>query len=353
MKRRARKVGLAGAALGVVAAGLATAFAIERTLVRRSVNAPGDRYVDEDFADLPFDQELTVTAADGTDLHVEVVEPRVDTGKPAIVFVHGFALDMGTFYFQRKLFTERGDHRLVFYDQPGHGRSSRLRSGRYDIAGLGQSLSAVLDATVPDGHIILVGHSMGGMAIMAFAEQYPEWFGARVTGVALISTSARVIDRAKLAVPSLVARASAPFFPLWDKAATLGGSAIERARFASSDLAWLLTRRYGFGDAKPSPSLVSFVEGMNSRTSVETLTKYLNTIYNHNRFPALAALRGVPVLVIVGDRDYLTPMVHSEEIVKYLPDARLVVVENSGHVVMLERADEVNAALGPFVEKIS
>ena len=351
--RRAKQVGIAGAAIGVVAAGLATAFAVERTLVRRSVTAPGDRYADEPFGDQPFDTELTVTAADGTDLHVEIVEPKQPTGKPTIVFVHGFALDMGTFYFQRRLFAERGDHRLVFYDQPGHGRSSKLKSGNYDIAGLGESLAAVLDATVPDGHIILVGHSMGGMAIMAFAEKYPEWFGNRVTGVVLISTSARLIDRAKLALPSLVARASAPFFPLWGTAAHLGGGAIDRARFASSDLAWLLTRRYGFGEPKPSPSLVSFVEGMNSRTSVETLTRYLTTLYNHSRYPALAALRGVPVLVIVGDRDYLTPVSHSQEIVKRLPDAKLVTIENSGHVVMLEKAAEVNAAMLPFVEKIS
>jgi pimeloyl-ACP methyl ester carboxylesterase len=352
-RRRAKQVGIAGAALGVVAAGLATAFAIERTLVRRSVNAPGDPYADEAFADQPFDAELAVTAADGTQLHVEIVEPTAPTGKPTIVFVHGFALDLGTFYFQRKMFTERGDHRLVFYDQPGHGRSSKLKSGNYDIATLGESLAAVLNATVPDGHIILVGHSMGGMTIMSFAEKYPEWFGNRVTGVALISTSARLIDRAKLALPSLVARASAPFFPLWGTAAHLGGNVIERARFASSDLAWLLTRRYGFGDTKPSPSLVSFVEGMNSKTSVETLTKYLNTLYTHNRYPALAALRGVPVLVVVGDKDYLTPVAHSEEIIKRLPDARMVKIEDSGHVVMLEKAAEVNDALLPFVEKIS
>jgi pimeloyl-ACP methyl ester carboxylesterase len=211
----------------------------------------------------------------------------------------------------------------------------------------------VLDATVPDGHIILVGHSMGGMTIMAFAEQFPEWFGNRVTGVGLISTSARLIDRAKLAVPSLVARASAPFFPLWGTAAHLGGGAIDRARMVSSDLAWLLTRRYGFGDPKPSPSLVSFVEGMNSRTSVETLTRYLNTLYNHNRYPALTALRGVPVLVLVGDRDYLTPVGHSEEILKYLPEAEFVKIENSGHVVMLEKADEVNAQLAAFVERVT
>jgi pimeloyl-ACP methyl ester carboxylesterase len=352
-RRRAKQVGIAGAAIGVVAAGLATAFAVERTLVRRSVNAPGDPYVEEPFADQPFDSQVAVTAADGTHLHVEIVEPTVPTDKPTIVFVHGFALDMGTFYFQRKMFAERGDHRLVFYDQPGHGQSSKLKSGNYDIATLGESLAAVLNAIVPDGHIILVGHSMGGMTIMSFAEKYPEWFGNRVTGVVLISTSARIVDRAKLALPSLVARASAPFFPLWGTAAQLGGNVIERARFASSDLAWLLTRRYGFGDAKPSPSLVSFVEGMNSKTSVETLTKYLNTLYNHNRYPALAALRGVPVLVIVGDRDYLTPVSHSEEIIKRLPDARMVKIEDSGHVVMLEKAAEVNAAILPFVEKIS
>src|SRR4051812_42484493 len=352
-RRRAKQVGIVGAAVGVAAAGLATAFAIERVLVRRSVNAPGDPWADEPFGDQPFDSELTVTAADGTELHVEIVEPKAPTGKPTIVFVHGFALDMGTFHFQRQALAARGDHRLVFYDQPGHGKSSRLKSGDYDIAALGKSLATVLDATVPDGHIILVGHSMGGMTIMAFAEQYPEWFGKRVTGVVLMSTSAGLIDKTKLGLPSLVARASAPFFPLWGRAAHLGGGAIDRARVASSDLAWLLTRRYGFGDVKPSPSLVTFVEEMNSKTSVETLTKYLHTLYAHNRFPALSALRGVPVLVIAGTKDYLTPVAHSEEILKHLPEAELVKIDNSGHVVMLEKADEVNTALVKFLERIS
>jgi pimeloyl-ACP methyl ester carboxylesterase len=352
-KRRAKQVGIVGAAVGVVAAGVATAFAVERALVRRSVNAPGDPHVDEEFSEQPFDEELTVSAADGTRLHVEIVEPTAPTTKPTIVFVHGFALDMGTFYFQRRALAEQGDHRLVFYDQPGHGRSSRLKSGDYDIAALGKSLAAVLDATVPDGHIILVGHSMGGMTIMAFAEQHPEWFGNRVTGVVLMSTSAGLIDKTKLGIPSLVARVSAPFFPLWGRAAHLGGGAIDKARVASSDLAWLLTRRYGFAEAKPSPTLVTFVEQMNSKTSVETLTKYLRTLYTHNRFPALSALSGVPVLVIVGTKDYLTPVTHSEEILRHLPEAELVKVDNSGHVVMLEKADEVNAALIPFLEKIS
>ena len=102
MKKAAKTAGIFGAAVGVAAAGLATAFAVERVLVRRSVNAPGDPHVDEPFGDQPFDSELTVTASDGTDMHVEIVDPAEPSDKPTIVFVHGFALDMGTFYFQRK-----------------------------------------------------------------------------------------------------------------------------------------------------------------------------------------------------------------------------------------------------------
>ncbi|WP_412741007.1 alpha/beta fold hydrolase [Krasilnikovia sp. MM14-A1259] len=338
--------------LGVAAAGVAAAVATERAIVRKSVTAPGDPYVNEPFGDQPFDRELTVTAEDGTDLHVEIVEPRVAGNRPTIVFVHGYALDMGTFYFQRKALAEQGEYRMVFYDQPGHGRSGLLTFGDYDIAALGRSLAAVLDAAVPDGPIVLVGHSMGGMTIMAFAEHYPQWFGSRVTGVALISTSASLIDKTKIGIPTLLARASAPFFPVWGGAARIGGGAIDRARLAASDLAWLLTRRYGFGDPRPSASLVTFVESMNSKTSVETLTKYLRTLYTHSRFPALTPLGGVPVLVIVGTKDYLTPVAHSEEILRHLPEARLIKIDNSGHVVMLERSDQVNAALEAFLEAI-
>lgn len=350
--RRARRVGIVGAAVGVAAAGLATAFAVERVLVRKSLRAPGDPYVGEEFGDQPFDSELTVTAADGTDLHVEILEPRAPTTKPTVVFVHGFCLDMGTFYFQRKLLADRGEQRLVFYDQPGHGRSSRLESGEYDLVALGKSLAAVLDATVSQGPIVLVGHSMGGMTIMAFAELYPQWFGNRVVGVVLMSTSGGLIEKTRIGIPSLVARASAPLLPLVNGAARLSGGAIDKARIASSDLAWLLTRRYGFGDPRPSPSLVSFVESMNSRTSADTVAKYLRTLYTHARYPALAALRGTPTLVLVGTKDLITPVTHSEEILRHLPDAQFVKINNSGHVVMLENADEVDAALLPFLEKI-
>lgn len=360
--RTKRRAGLFGAILGVAAAGVAAGVAAERTLVRRTREREPDPYAGEKFGQQPYDEALTVTAPDGTDLYVEVVEPvdgvELDLGyypvrpEPTIVFVHGFCLDMGTFYFQRKELARQGDYRLVFYDQPGHGRSGRLESGEYELPVLGEALRAVLDATVPEGPIVLVGHSMGGMAIMAFAELHPEVFGDRVVGVVLMATSGGRLEQAKLGLPAVVARVGQPLLPLVNGATKITGGMVDRARLASSDLAWLLTRRYGFGSARPSPALVSFVEQMNSHTSTETVARYLRTLYTHARYPALVALRDTPVLVICGDQDMITPLTHSEEICRHVPDAELVTVPGSGHVAMLEHAAEVNGALLRFLEKI-
>ncbi|TDB73636.1 alpha/beta fold hydrolase [Micromonospora sp. KC721] len=346
----AGKVAGALATVGVAAAGLAAGVATERALVRRLKADPTDRYADEAFGELPCDESFRLELPDGTDIHVEVVEPtRPVPGRPTVVLVHGFCLDMGTFHFQRKMLAERGDHRIVAYDQPGHGRSGRLESGEYDLAALGATLRRVIDRTVPEGPLVLVGHSMGGMTIMAFAELCPELFGDRVVGTVLIATSGGVLAETRLAASALLGRVGGPVLQMASNATRYGGTVIDKARQSTSNVAWLLTRRYGFGSRRPSPALVSYVERMNSRTSADTVTRYLRTLAAHSRFPALAALSGTPVLVVVGDKDMITPVVHSDEIVRRLPHARYVKIPDSGHVVMLEHADEVNAALAQFL----
>ncbi|MGN9802356.1 alpha/beta fold hydrolase [Micromonospora sp. L32] len=343
--------GVVGAAVGVAAAGLAAGMVSERVLVRRLKADPTDRYAHEVFGEQRYDDAFRLELPDGTDIHVEVVEPtRPAPGRPTVVLVHGFCLDMGTFHFQRKLLAERGEHRIVAYDQPGHGRSGRLESGEYDLAALGRTLRRVIDRTAPEGPLVLVGHSMGGMTIMAFAELYPEMFGDRVVGTVLMATSGGLIAETKLVAPALIGRVGAPVLYMMSNATRYGGTVIDRARKSTSNVAWLLTRKYGFGTRKPSPALVSYVEEMNSRTSADTVTRYLRTLATHSRFPALAALSGTPVLVVVGDKDMITPVTHSEEIVRRLPHARYIKVNDSGHVVMLEHADEVNKALWDFLE---
>jgi pimeloyl-ACP methyl ester carboxylesterase len=338
--------------VGVAAAGVAAGVATERILIRRTKQQRlDDPLADEPFGELPYDDELTVTSPDGIDLHVEILDSATGPQDLTVVFVHGFCLDMGTFHFQRRALD--GQYRLVLYDQPGHGRSGRLAEGEYTLEALAVALASVLDATTPTGRIVLVGHSMGGMTIMALAEHAPGLFVERVAGVVLISTSAGKLDQVTLGLPEVMARFRHPLMPLARNAGKITVAMLDRGRKASTDLAWLLTRRYGFGSQRPSPALVSYVEKMNSATSAEVIARYLRTLYSHARLTALAALRAVPVLVICGDTDLLTPIAQSEEIVAALPHAEMVVIDNGGHVALLEHADEVNAALATFLRKVS
>ncbi|MCW2642480.1 MAG: alpha/beta hydrolase [Dactylosporangium sp.] len=336
--------------MGVAAAGIAAGVTAERMLIRRSLRQD-DPFAAEPFGKLPHDDQLTVTTPDGIDLRVELLKSETGPDDLTIVFVHGFCLDMGTFHFQRRAF--EGQYRMVFYDQPGHGRSGRLKKGEYTLEALAAGLASVIEATAPTGRIVLVGHSMGGMTIMALAEHDPQLFADRVAGVVLVSTSAGNLDQVTFGLPDVVARFRHPLMPLVRNAGKITVAMMDQARKASTDLAWLLTRRYGFGTDRPSPTLVSYVEQMNSETSAEVIARYLRTLYTHARVLALAALREVPVLVVCGDVDVLTPMAHSQEICQALPDAEMVVVENGGHVVLLEHADEVNAAIGSFLRRVS
>ena len=351
--KKRRRAGIVGAVVGVAAAGVAAGVAVERLVVRRSRLRTDDPLGEEPFGSLPYDETLTVATDDGISLHVEVVDPLNDTGGPTLVFVHGFCLDQGTFHFQRKFLDERGEHRMVFYDQPGHGFSTSLGDGEYELPALGDALYDVIKAAVPTGKIVLIGHSMGGMTIMALAEQHPDLFKKRVRGVILMATSGGQLDGSRLfGLSDLISRAAPPVMSIVKGASRLSGSMIDKLRLASTDLAWLLTRRYGFGGDKPPAALVSYVEKMNSRTSTDTVARYLRTIYSHARYPALRTLEHLPVLLVSGDKDMITPLAHSEEIARWLPRARYVKIANSGHVVMLECADEVNAAIQGFLEQM-
>ena len=242
---------------------------------------------------------------------------------------------------------------MVFYDQPGHGRSGRLRDRRVRAAGARRDAArgARRDrARRPDrpGRPLDGRHDHHGVRRAG----YPELFAERVVGRGADRHVGRAgSTRRKFGLPALIGRVGGPLLPLVNSATRLTGPAIDRAREAASDLAWLLTRRYGFGSHRPSPALVSYVEQMNSRTSVDTVARYLRTLYTHARYPALAALRahagaghrrrqghdhaGGP---LGGD-----PPAPAGRRVRQGPD--------SGHVVMLEHADEVNAALIAFLEQ--
>src|SRR5579875_1526634 len=109
---------------------------------------------------------LAVRAADGTSLHTEVFGPP---GGYPIVLAHGFTCATGVW--RHQIAELAADYRVIAYDQRGHGRSGLPPRRNYNLNYLASDLDAVLEATLAPGETaLLAGHSMGGMAVMAWSD---------------------------------------------------------------------------------------------------------------------------------------------------------------------------------------
>ncbi|MBW8806605.1 MAG: alpha/beta hydrolase [Catenulisporales bacterium] len=133
-----------------------------------------------------------------------------------------------------------------------------------------------------------------------------------------------------------------------------GHALVDRTRRAGTDLAQLLTRRYAFA-SDVSPGLVRFTDEMLSSTPMDVIADFFPTFAEHDKAAALPALSRVPVEIVVGDHDLLTPAFHSErmaaaidEAAAHTPgghDAGLEIVPRGGHVLPLEHPDAVDGAV--------
>ena len=347
MSRR-QKVGLIGAITGAVAVGAAAGLAAERYAIGRSRLGP-DPAAKEPFFQLPADRTRRVIADDGVPLHVEEIGP--DTSGLTVVFCHGYTNQLAVWHFQRMALAQEDVGKLVFWDQRSHGKSGRSSAKNATIDQLGRDLHAVLNATAPRGRVILVGHSMGGMTIMALADQHPELFGERVVGVALIATSTGKMAEVTFGLPAFFSGITKRALPFVTRGMLGQPQLVERGRRMGTDLAFVATRRAAFGDNDVSPSLVEFVEKMTADVPVDVIAEFFETFVDHDKLHALPALRGVEVLVLAGSEDVITPADHSRTIASELPHAQLVVVEGAGHMVQLERAALVTLQLRALVSR--
>ena len=342
-----RLTSVAGIAAGAVAAGAGAVVMAEKIAVGRIRLAP-DPAASEPFGD-QRGQELTVLADDGLPLHVELMG-RADA-QVTIIFCHGYALSTDVWYYQQAGFAAA--YRCVFWDQRSHGRSGRSDPDLVSIDQFGADLHAVLSATAPgDQPVVLVGHSMGGMTIMALADQHPELFGDKVIGVVLISTAAGSIDPVTW-IPAAIRPAVRAAMPSMMTGASKGRMAgvVERGRQSAGDIAFLATRYLAFGDSKVSPTVVDFLERIVRATPIDVIADFYVALVGHEKRHALKVLSNVPVLVLAGDKDRLLDPELSDEIAESVKDAELVKIPGAGHVMMLERPEEINAGIASLVRR--
>ena len=333
--RTGRIAGLAAAAAGIAVAGAAAGAVNHRHRAQRRRTGEADPY-----GTLRAEPTSVVTP-DGVTLHVEVDEVEHADG-PTLVFVHGYALNLDCWHFQRA--AVRGVHRAVFYDLRSHGRSSRSGRDHATIEQLGEDLALVLEQVTGDEPVVLVGHSMGGMTVIALAEQHPELFGTKVVGVGLIGTTAGGLEPERVILPQLPRPLTGQLAPRVVALLAHGPNLVDGARRTGSDLGYWATRRFAFG-GKVSPTLVDFVDAMLANTPFEVLAEFFPHFATLDKFAALSALAQVPTTIVCGTKDRLTRISHSRKMASQLDGARLVECEGAGHLVLLEQPDRVNQAL--------
>ncbi|WP_405434321.1 alpha/beta fold hydrolase [Micromonospora sp. NBC_00617] len=294
-------------------------------------------------------ERFEVGTPDGVRLHVEVTGPA--DAPVTAVLLHGWTLDGRSWHRQVDALTAAaGDAvRVVAYDARGHGRSSCMALPTATLAQLGDDLAAVLDAVTPAGRVVLVGHSMGGMTIMEYAHRHPDHFAARTAGLVFVSTTAEGHTHTVYGLSPRIAR-------LIRLAETTGAGVLARCgswraprallNALQPSIRWML-----FGD-RCDPSDIRLVTSAVARASLRSIGGFRASIGAQHRLDTLTALAHLPAAALVGDRDRLTPPPCAESIAAALPATELTVCPGAGHMLMMERPDEVNAALTGVLRRV-
>ena len=354
MSRQRRRT-LTGLGFGLAVAGVTAALGVATdrlTRARQTAKAMDslDSYEEEATTD------VIVIAADGVPLHVEIDEPECrpiglpkGAAVPTVVFCHGYTLSLRCWVFQRRALKAAG-YRVVLWDARGHGQSGAGSKDSYDIDQLGLDLGAVISSVAPNGPLVLVGHSMGGMTLMALAAQQPELVKDRVLGVAFVATSPGGISAVSWGLGNLLGKAVHRMGPV--AVGQLAGrqGLVNAVLKAGREVEEFLVDRYSF--ASPVPlSIVRLTADMIFTTRIEVISDFMETFDRHDKREALKQFIGVETLVLNGVQDLVTPPQHSEEIVRLIPGAEHVLVNDAGHIIMLEHADVVSEQLLSLIER--
>ena len=241
---------------------------------------------------------------------------RFEPGRPSVVFVHGGGLDHTVWALQTRYFAYHGRNVLAI-DMPGHGRSAgpALES----IPAMADWVTRLLDALEVE-KAALVGHSMGSLAVFDAAVRHRK----RVTALALLGTSLPMPVTA-----SLLSAAEAGEHSAFDMVTLWGHSRDGQVG----------------GNRAPGLWMTGAAVRLLERSGPGVLHACLKAADDYADGLAMAGGIECPTLLVLGDRDLMTPAEGARALGETIPGARTVMLAGCGHMMMAERPDEVLDAL--------
>ncbi|MFI5620817.1 alpha/beta fold hydrolase [Streptomyces sp. NPDC051567] len=273
-------------------------------------------------------RELTVVSADGARLHVEV---HGEEGAPAVVLSHGWTCS--TAFWAAQIRELARDHRVIAYDQRGHGRSPAART--CTTTALADDLVAVLVATLgPGERAVVAGHSMGGMAVMAAAGR-PEFVRHAAAALLCSTGSSRLVEEARV-VP------------------------VRAGRVRTRATRAVLCTRAPFGPVTPPARALLKYATMSPGAApgkVEACARIVHACPTGVRYAWALVLAGLdldaelarltlPTAVLTGTADRLTPLPLARALAAGLPQCvGLTTLTGMGHMIPVEAPEAVTAAV--------
>ncbi|WP_329132761.1 alpha/beta hydrolase [Streptomyces sp. NBC_01476] len=286
---------------------------------------------------VPARRELTVVSADGTRIHVEEYG-RADG--PTVVLSHGWTCS--TLFWAPVVRLLADDHRIVAYDQRGHGRSAAPATRRgYGTGVLADDLQAVLEAVVPEGErVVLAGHSMGGMTIMAASGRAA--VRDRTAAVLLASTgSGGLLGATEVLPPRFRSRRLRSLFHRQLLVSRMPLGRVTRLSRAAL--------KYGILGAGSTPELVDFTARIVHACRAGQRAAWGRVLAVLDLDVELAAIEA-PTAILVGTADKLTPQVHARGMAAALPQLTgLTELPGLGHMTPIEDPPAVARAVRDLV----
>ncbi len=255
-------------------------------------------------------------SVNGIETFVATGGREFDTSLPTVVLLHGAGFDHTTWALHSRWFAHHG-HGVLAPDLPGHGRSAGAPLPT--IADMADWTAGLLDAAgVSTAH--LIGHSMGSLIALETAARHP----AKVSALSLIGTAATMTVG-----PDLLKAAEANDHDAVDMVSIWGlGYQAELG-----------------GSLAPGLWMHSGAQRVLENCRPGVLFNDLSACNAYQNALAAAAKITVPATLILGERDMMTPARAGKALAAALPKARTVVLPGAGHMMMVERPDELLAAL--------